>query len=169
MDSPSPGRKRLIPRSVVAWILAIVFITAAAIISREYPWSSPRRRAIQPADRLASAVASRNQAEAAKYVQLPESSSQLLEGDAIIDTLKEEISPRGVSILARKGQFGPLREVFPAEVDRWAKAFGVNPDHCVAFRMEKDGLRAELVILQQGDSFRVLRCNNVKQMAERSL
>ena len=34
--------------------------------------------------------------------------------------------------------------------------------------MERDGIRAEVVLHQTPDGFRVVRCNNVKQMAPAS-
>jgi len=34
--------------------------------------------------------------------------------------------------------------------------------------MEHAGIRAEVVLVREGNVYRVLRCNNVKQMAENS-
>ena len=38
-------------------------------------------------------------------------------------------------------------------------------EDCVAFKMERAGIRAEVVLLREGETYRVVRCNNVKQMA----
>ena len=54
---------------------------------------------------------------------------------------------------------------FPGEGGKWAEAFGVDPSDCVAFRAEKNGLRAELVLVKTNGFTRILRCNNVKQLA----
>ena len=43
--------------------------------------------------------------------------------------------------------------------------FGVDADACMAFRAELGGPRAEVVVLVDGDCRRILRCNNVKQLA----
>jgi hypothetical protein len=54
--------------------------------------------------------------------------------------------------------------VFPQEAPFWAKAAGVEVADCVAFRGEKNGIRAEVVITTNG-AYRIIRVNNVKQMA----
>ena len=36
---------------------------------------------------------------------------------------------------------------------------------CVAFRLEQDNIRAEVILVREGNTHRVVRCNNVKQMA----
>ena len=68
-------------------------------------------------------------------------------------------------MLQREGSFGLLRTLFPAEAEKWAKQAGVKPEDCVAFKMERTGVRAEVVLLREGQTLRVVRCNNVKQMA----
>jgi hypothetical protein len=80
--------------------------------------------------------------------------------------LRDEVSPEGIAVMKREGTFGPLREVFPAEAEKWGTLFGVRPEDCFAMRMERKGLRAEVVVLAKGGEYRVLRCNNVKQMAD---
>ena len=42
---------------------------------------------------------------------------------------------------------------------------GVEVDNCVAFRMERGGIRAEVVLASAKNSYRVVRCDNVRQMA----
>lgn len=79
--------------------------------------------------------------------------------------LRDEISPEGLTILQRAGEFGPLAQLFPQESAAWAARAGVMPTDCVAFRLERDGLRAEVVLVREGEAFRVVRCNNVKQLA----
>ena len=66
--------------------------------------------------------------------------------------------------------------MFPAEAEGWARQAGVNPDDCVAFKLDRNGLRAEVVLLKPSTlgsqsstpepSHRIVRVNNVKQMAE---
>lgn len=69
---------------------------------------------------------------------------------------------------AKKATFGTLRQLFPVQADRWAQQARVNPEDCIAFRMERDGIQAEVVMLKPSTTeivYRILRCNNVKQMA----
>ncbi len=80
--------------------------------------------------------------------------------------LADELSPEGLAALQRKGQFGPLKEIFPQEGPRWAEQAGVPAEECVAFRLERDGLVAEVVLHRKDGLHKILRCNNVKQMAD---
>ncbi len=80
--------------------------------------------------------------------------------------LRDEISADGIAALKREGVFGPFPDVFPAEAATWANQAGVAPGSCLAFRMEKNGLRAEVVLLSSQSGYRIIRCNNVKQMAD---
>ncbi len=78
--------------------------------------------------------------------------------------LQDEVSAEGVRVLAKEGVFGPLGTVFSNEAARWAGQAGVAVPDCVAFRMEKNGVVAEVAIATNGTP-RLIRCNNVKQMA----
>jgi hypothetical protein len=75
-------------------------------------------------------------------------------------------------VLRKHGDYGPLTNLFPAEAEAWAKEAGVNAGDCLAFRLERPGLRAEVVLAQVGPdrragrSFKIVRVNNVKQLAE---
>ncbi len=82
--------------------------------------------------------------------------------DFIRKALRDEVSEAGLQILARDGEYGSLSEIFPDEAQRWSKLFGVDPVDCVAFRADREKLRTEVVLLKTGDSFRLLRCNNVR-------
>jgi hypothetical protein len=89
--------------------------------------------------------------------------------------LRDEISAEGLKVLSREGQFGPLTNVFPQEASAWAAQAGVRPEDCMAFRLERNGQRAEVVLARNPSlqpsasglqaSFRILRVNNVKQLA----
>lgn len=88
------------------------------------------------------------------------------------EALRDEITPEGLELLERKGRFGPLRDIFPEEADKWAAQGGVTMDDCVAFRLDRaDAPRMELVLAGTAAPdaqtstvqapLRVLRCNNV--------
>lgn len=91
----------------------------------------------------------------------------LSEQDSLLqELLSSEISAAGVAVLSKQGKFGSLRSLFPSEADAWATAFGVPADQCVAFRMSRSDITAELVFHRSGDIYNILRCNNVRQMAD---
>ena len=55
--------------------------------------------------------------------------------------------PKGLrSYGMKEGLFGPLQEMFPQEAAAWAAQAGVKVEDCVAFKLEQNGLRAEVVL-----------------------
>lgn len=85
--------------------------------------------------------------------------------------LRDEISPEGLAVLQQQGEFGPLEKLFPQEGAAWAGQASVELTNCVAFKLERDGTRAEVVLVQnpehgtRNSELRIVRCNNVKQLA----
>ena len=128
----------------------------------------PRRNAAQAISRLASALINPNSAELLDTVLIPaaiqgRTSAEQLE--FLTKALRDEISAEGLAVLRRQGDYGSLEKLFPQEAAAWAGQAGVQPGDCVAFRLERNGVRAEVVLIQEGQAYRVLRCNNVKQLA----
>ena len=82
--------------------------------------------------------------------------------------LRGEISDEGIQLIAQRGSFGPLAAIFPKEGEGWARQAGVKIADCSAFKFEAGGLRTEVVLAKQGESYRVVRCNNVTQLVKNS-
>jgi hypothetical protein len=87
---------------------------------------------------------------------------------------QDEVSDGGISVLLRDGKFGILKAIFPQQAEAWATQAGVQVDNCVAFKLEQNGVRAEVVLVCESGSaglpaFRIVRLNNVKQLAESKL
>ena len=80
-------------------------------------------------------------------------------------SLQDEISLEGFDELKKHAIYGSLKHLFPTEAEAWTKQAGVNPDDCVAFRLDRNGLRTEVVLARGGQNYRIVRCNNVKQLA----
>lgn len=89
------------------------------------------------------------------------------QSEFIHKALRDEVTPEGIRLLKRKAQFGKLSEIFPAEADHWAAQAGVPVTNCVAFKLDQNGMRTEVVLLLEGKTSRIIRCNNVKQLAGR--
>lgn len=64
--------------------------------------------------------------------------------------LYDEISPDGIAALEKHGRFGPLLKLFPDEAEAWASQAGTETGDCAAFRMERNGHRAEVVLVKSG-------------------
>jgi hypothetical protein len=82
---------------------------------------------------------------------------------------KGEISEDGLRLMAKRGSFGPLSQIFPNDGTAWARQAGVNPENCVAFRCDGQRFRTEVVLEAQGQSYRIVRCNNVNNLAGEKL
>lgn len=85
--------------------------------------------------------------------------------DFLRKAFRDEISSEGLRVLHQEAEFGPLLSLFPVDGRKWAAQLGVNPTNCVAWRTGRDNLRAELVLLRSGGGYRIVRCNNVQQLA----
>ena len=129
----------------------------------------PRRVAIIEVSKLADNLANNRGAELLDTILIPvaiQSRTPSEQEQFLAKALADEISSAGVESLKRHAKFGTLKAIFPIEAAAWCSQAGVNEDDCMAFRMERNGIRAEIVLVREGSNFRVLRCKDVKQMAE---
>lgn len=129
----------------------------------------PRRQSVQVLQNLAAALKS-DPSRILNVVVVPRvliGRTQAEREEFISKALREEISEDGIVALENHASFGPLNELFPKQGPDWAKQAGVNPANCFAFKMEHAGVRAEVVLVLEGKTYRVVRCDNVKQMALR--
>ncbi|MCU0785623.1 MAG: hypothetical protein MUF81_16580 [Verrucomicrobia bacterium] len=162
--------------------LALVAVIVLAAGAAYFLWQrdAPRRNSGRAIETFAAALNSGNADSLLKTVVLPVAVSGRTSAEQIeflTKALHDEISPEGIGVLKREGQFGSLTNLFPVEAKTWAEQAGVNPEDCVAFRMERNGLRAEVVLVNNAPlatrhsslAFRIVRCNNVKQLAAAKL
>ena len=157
--------------AVIRWaaiaIVALVVCGSFFALHR-HRLGEPRRSALFIVSEISRLLTSADIAKVLPLLELPpaaEARSPEEQVQWIADVLRNEVSDAGLEELRRHGQFGPLAEVFPEEAARWVDSAHLAVRDCVAFRMERDGIRAEVVLHQTSSGFRVLRCNNVKQMA----
>jgi hypothetical protein len=145
-----------------------VFLLVVGLVWRLRPErETPKRSARQALERLEQALASADVKALLEAVCVPasvRSRTDAEQNEFLRKALADEVSAEGIQVLAREGVFGPLSVVFSNEAARWAGQAGVNMSNCVAFRLEKNGVVAEVAIATNGTP-RVVRCNNVKQMA----
>lgn len=135
----------------------------------------PRRLCLVSLQQLAASLHSGNSSALLDLIVQPAAlrgRTPAEQTEFLTKALREEISAEGLAVLKRDGQFGSLTNVFPAEAETWTKQAGAKPEDCVAFKLERNGLRAEVVLTTDGrpatsgkrSSYRIVRCNNVKQM-----
>jgi hypothetical protein len=153
----------------IAVALAALLVGALA-----YWWyqeeTRPRRLSLAVLHEFNEALLSGKSSAILSKIVMPASVSHLTtaeQSEFVLKAMHEEISSDGLASLRKTATFGPLKSIFPEEASTWAKNAGVSPDDCVAFKAEQDGLRTEVVLVKKGDSYLVVRCNNVKQLAAR--
>ncbi len=151
--------------------LIAAFCVAGLVLIGAWLWrkhEQPRQTALRRISLFASALTDPKGTELLEHAILPAAIRALTPSEQVEflrKALRDEISLEGVQALDRHAQFGGLKSVFPSEADTWSSLAGVRADDCVAFRMERGGVRAEVILLHQGGIYRIVRCNNVKQMA----
>ncbi len=159
--------------------IALLFLSLVGLGVYWWIHDAPRRASLDSLVRLETAVHSGSGAELLNLVVLPaavRSRAAPEQSEFLTKALNDEISPEGLAALSQRGTYGPLKMLFPAEAESWADQAGVHPDDCVAFKLERNGLRAEVVLVKpppRGSQiynpdtpYRIVRLNNVKQMAE---
>ena len=80
----------------------------------------------------------------------------------MLEILGGEVTPEGIESLRENGECGTLQDVFPEEARKWTDPVRVDPALCVAFRLDGPEFRSEVVLVNQEDRMRVLRCNDVR-------
>jgi hypothetical protein len=160
--------------------LGAAFLLLAARVISFWWWSQdePRRGAIQALDALVGALQAANTKNLLQAIAIPtavRTRTASEQAGFLTKALREEISPEGLRLLRQQGQSGALTNLFPDEAAGWAAQADVAAEQCVAFKAEKNGVRAEVVLSRSvvptgkpGHTetvYRVVRGNNVKQLA----
>jgi hypothetical protein len=151
-------------------ILFIILLIALFLMSWFYfrGADNPRQQAVTTLQHLNIALEDPNASrDLLNIVALPsgiKDRTREEQNEFLRKALQDEVSTDGIKALKNNGTYGPLTTVFPAEAQTWASQAGVDKLSCVAFRMVKNGVTAEVVIATNGAP-KVVRCNNVKQMA----
>jgi len=156
-----------LPRRRVVVFAATAFAVGASILFWQH--GQPRRVALHEVSKLADNLANQHGSELLETIVMPaaiRSQTPAEQQEFLTKALADEISPEGVLALKRHAQFGIAKSIFPDEYANWCQQAGVDADNCVAFKMERAGIRAEILLVREGQTYRVVRCNNVKQMAE---
>jgi hypothetical protein len=168
---PSLKRSRLAAFQWGALLIGVAGICYGLLVLERYRRNEPRRNAIAVVSDLERALTSSDVLKSLPLLQLPPAALAKTPEELtqwLNDVMSDEISSAGLEELRRYARFGSLVELFPDEGRRWAESVHVSPEKCIAFRLERNGLRAEIVLYETRPGLRVIRCNNVRQMASPS-
>ena len=161
------------PKRVVC-LAALLAIVAGIAFVLWWKHGEPRRESLRALQNLCDALTVNEPGAILDLIILPDplkirTSHEQFE--FVQKALRDEISPHGIRVLCRNGTFGPLSEMFPEHAQQWATQAGVRVEQCVAFRANRAGITAEAVLFKLdgspgGRHYRVIRCNNIKQLSE---
>ena len=173
------GSLKPITKLALSAALAVA-LAGGALIWWHWQQGAPKRAALAVVEVLASALEDASALERPlQFLVLPQalqSRTPAEQAEFIRKALRDELSPEGLAVLKKQGAFGPLLEVFPQEATNWVAQAGVKPEDCVAFKLERNGQRSEVVLARAPGSplavrpsslpsYRIVRVNNVKQLA----
>lgn len=147
--------------------IGLALCVAGWFLLRPQPKPKERAQALALMEQLGAALSAPGERALLDLLVVPAAvrgRTESEQNEFVRKALADEVSAEGIRVLAKEGSFGPLAAVFSNEAARWAGAAGVSVSNCVAFRLERNGVVAEVAIATNG-SPRVIRCNNVKQMA----
>lgn len=120
-----------------------------------------REAAVELLKSLATELEAGNEAAAVKFMgTYPGMSEEDMTGQMKGFLEKNEISSAGVEILAQKGKWGMLTEVFPDRGARLAEKWEVSPDECWALGYEN----AEAAFHWTGEKFEAIRCDDIGKL-----
>ncbi len=150
-------------KTIAVLVLTLVVV---GISYRYYKRShSPRAEAIQVAKLLNQALETNDADILLELISLPPAYAGRTDAEKIeflTKALRNEISEEGLRRLMKNGEFGALLDVFPETGNEWAGKAGVDAGDCVAFRLEGNGIRSELVICTNTTPNRIVRANNIR-------
>jgi len=123
-----------------------------------------RQQMIDDLKSVYRSIESGNMQRASYYLQIPPDASESEieeELNGLLD--KNEISPEGISILSKRGEFGKLKEVFPDKAERWMDRANISSArNCYALSY----LNAEVAGKWDEDHFVFFRLDDVGKLAE---
>lgn len=141
---------------VVASIIVVFFV-------REH--QRPKREAIAVLQQLEQMVRADSTAQIERVIVVPEvvrDRSPSEKARLLREIFQNEVTTEGIESLRKVGTWGPLLDVFPDEAGRWTESTGIDPARCMALRNDGPDFRSEVVLVNDDNQLRVLRCNDVR-------
>jgi hypothetical protein len=118
--------------------------------------SPTKDAAVQLLRALNSAIEAKDYSKAMGYVQGPARNEDF---DRLV--ANQEISARGIDILAEKGKWGKLTEVFDStRASGWADRVKVPVDSCYGLNYQN----AEAGFYLDGKQFKIIRCDDIGKL-----
>ena len=153
----------------MALVCATAVLCAIAGLLTWHKRQLSRNSAAVAATVLAQSLANRDSQSLSRLITLPpalEDKSPAERSLLTMDLLDTELSADGLRILLEQGAFGTLTKIFPEKAVEWTEPYRIPPDQCFAFKLTRNAVTAELGLHRQPDgTFRVLRCNDIRQLA----
>jgi len=123
--------------------------------------SATREGAAMVLDMAADALDAKDYDKAVAYFHVPPGRSPedfKKQAPALVE--QQEISKEGVEVLAARGKWGTLAEVYGDRAKNLAERAGVPPEQC--YGLSHEG--AETAFHWSDQGFKIIRCNNVGKL-----
>jgi hypothetical protein len=115
-----------------------------------------KEAAVQLLRSMNSAIEAKDYTKAASYVALPANASDF---ERMVQN--QEISASGIDIMASRGKWGKLAEVFtPERAKGWADRAKVSVDSCYGLNYES----GEAGFYWDGKEFKLIRCDDIGKL-----
>lgn len=139
------------------WLIgsAALLVFAGWLLWHKWSQDEPRRNSITALQNLRAALESSTSDSLLSAVVLPQAFQTRTapeRAEFLRKALQNEVSEEGIAVLRKHGTFGRLKELFPDEADAWANQAGVKTEDCVAFKLDQNGLRTEVVLVAASPS-----------------
>ena len=152
-------------KKIFTTMLLLILVIASILLILRWDKTKPRRDAVRFVHGVYEQLFTANDADVLNKIVLPSSYNTRTDTekiDFLRKALRDEISEEGLRRIAKEGEFGALLDIFPETGNEWASKAGVGAGDCVAFRLERNGIRSELVVYVGTTPNRMVRANNIK-------
>ena len=150
----SPPVKRALS---LAWRLVVtlfVGVLAVWFTVDRYQRGAPRRTALAALVEVNRSLAAADSTRTLKLFVLPAAAAGRTPSEQaqwLGEILRDEISDAGIEEIRRHGRYGSLAEIFPEDASRWAESASLRVEDCVAFKLERNGMRCEVILARPCD------------------
>ncbi|MCI0641268.1 MAG: hypothetical protein L0Y72_00945 [Gemmataceae bacterium] len=123
-----------------------------------------KESAVQMLRDFLAALEAKDYDKAAKFLHFPPDVKVDIQKELSVGLERKEISKKGIDILAAKGKWGKLAEVFDKDVaERRAKRMQVPLDECYGLKFES----AAAGFWWTNSTFKIIRVNNIGKLEEK--
>ncbi len=144
-------------------LCSVAFLCVVSVRAEQAGKGKPTKEAaVQVLRDFLAALEAKNCDKAATFLHLPPDQKFDAQRELSQGLERKEISKKGIDILAAKGQWGKLAEVFPKNAEARAKRMQVPLDACYGLRFDP----AEAGFYWNGSQFKLIRVDDIGKLED---